>query len=541
MFFLSTMAKKRKKLYTFANMNTDQKNTAKKSKTMTYDQAFALNGKIPPQAIEVEEAVLGALMLDEKAITNTIEILHADFFYKPEHQYIFKAIFSLVEKASPVDIITVVEQLRLDGNLENAGGAYYVSQLTNRVVTAAHVEYHARLLSEKFIQREMIRLSTETITEAYDETTDVVSLLDKTEAKLMDINDRNFRSDYQNISDVYKTTFDQFELAEKNRDSNGGITGIASGFSGLDRYTSGFQPGTLIILAGRPAMGKTAFALNIARNIAMDNGQPIAFFSLEMPATELVMRLISSEAEVSGTELKRGNLPQGMLEMVRQNTVKLEQAPIYIDDSSQLSIFELRAKCRRLKQRFGIKMVFIDYLQLMQGSSDNRNTNREQEVSYISRQLKSLSKELEVPIMALSQLSRNTETRSTNGVSSKKPELSDLRESGAIEQDADIVMFVYRPEYYHIESDEHGSTFGKADILLKKHRSGGTGEIRLDFKKEFVKFTNPLVISSGENSSVLAANEGFDNPPDAQGEYVLDSRMNNDNSMPMSPDGDAPF
>lgn len=499
-----------------------------------------MNGKTPPQSIDVEVAVLGALMLDESAVVNTIEILHTDFFYKPEHQYIFNAIRALVEKPSPVDIITVVEELRLEGNLENAGGAYYISQLTNRVVSGAHAEYHARLLSEKFIQREIIRLSTEAITEAYDETTDVVSLLDRTEQKLMDINDRNFRSDYQNMSDVYKETFDQFKKAEENKDTNGGIIGVPSGFTGLDRYTSGFQPGTLIILAARPAMGKTAFALNIARNIAVDHEMPVAFFSLEMPATELVMRLISSEAEVSGNDMKRGNLQQGVLDMVKQNTLKLEQAPIYIDDSSQLSIFELRAKCRRLKERFGIKMVFIDYLQLMQGNTDNRNTNREQEISYISRQLKSLSKELQIPILALSQLSRAVETRNATGA--KKPQLSDLRESGAIEQDADIVMFISRPEYYGVESFDDGtSTIDKAEIILAKHRSGSTGEIRLDFKKQFVKFGNPTNISSLGNSYVLAANSGFDNPPDAQGEYVIDSKMNNDTGNQMTPDGDIPF
>ncbi len=506
---------------------------------MTYDQAFALNGKTPPQSLEIERAVLGALMLDETAIVNTIEILHTDFFYKPEHQYIFNAIRALVEKASPVDILTVVEQLRLEGNLDNAGGSFYISQLTDRVVSGAHAEYHARLLSEKFIQREIIRLSTEAITEAYDETTDVVSLLDKTEQKLMDINDRNFRSDYQNMSDVYRDAFDQFRKAEENRDTCGGITGVPSGFSDLDRYTSGFQPGTLIILAARPAMGKTAFALNIARNIAVENGKAIAFFSLEMPASELAMRLISTEAEVSGSDLKRGNLKQGDLEMVKQNTVKLEQAPIYIDDTSQLSIFELRAKCRRLKERFNIEMVFIDYLQLMQGNTDGRNTNREQEVSYISRQLKSLSKELHIPIMALSQLSRNAENRNNSG--SKKPQLSDLRESGAIEQDADIVMFIFRPEYYNLPDDENGSVANRADIIIAKHRSGSTGEIYLNFRKDFVKFENRSIISSSADGYILSANNSFDNPPDAHDEYVLESRMNNDTGSMMQPDDDIPY
>lgn len=492
-----------------------------KNRRISYDEAFAVNGKTPPQALDLEESVLGALMLDQNALTNTIEIIHTEYFYKPEHQLIFKAIVSLFEKSNPVDILTVVEELRSTGNLDAAGGAYYVSQLTNRVVSAAHIEYHARVLSEKYIQRELIRVSTETLTDSYDETTDVIELLDRTEQRLMDITENNFRRDYSDMSTLMREAFDQIESSQE---SKSGVSGLPTGFIELDRHTAGFQRGTLIILAARPAMGKTAFALSIARNMALDHEIPIAFFSLEMTGVELAMRLISSESEISSSMFKKGGMEEWQKQQLYQKTERLSRAPIYIDDTSQLTIFELRAKCRRLKQRYGIQMVFIDYLQLMHGGGDNKNGNREQEISTISRQLKALSKELNIPILALSQLSRAVETRGGD----KKPQLSDLRESGAIEQDADIVMFIYRPEYYNIDNDDKGSTVGKADIILAKHRSGSTGEVRLRFTGKYARFENDYDYDT-TGPSVLMPNSSFDN---TTGSMTIDSKMNIDDDVP---------
>ena len=494
---------------------------------ISYAQAFDLNGNTPPQAGALEEGVLGALMLDQTALINAIETLHVDYFYKPEHQAVYRAIRKLFEQSQPVDLLTVVERLRQDGELEAAGGAYAVSKLTENVVSAAHIEYHIRVLSEKFIQREMIRISTETITQAYDETTDVVDLLDRTEQRLMDINDKNFRSDYHPMGDFVTIAMEQIKEAGEKSD---GLSGLESGFVDLDRMTAGFQPGTLIILAARPAMGKTACALSMARNMAIDFHKPVAFFSLEMTGQELAMRLISSEARLPGDKLKRGHLAPYEQEQLKRGAQPLGSAPIYIDDTPQLTIFELRAKARRLKQRYDIQMIFIDYLQLMtSGTADNRNGNREQEISMISRQLKSLSKELGIPVLAMSQLSRAVENRVGN-----KPQLSDLRESGAIEQDADIVIFIYRPEYYGIQEDDHGSTAGMADLLVAKHRSGGTGEVRLRFVKEFARFENAPKYGDADAAALMPQNTAFDG-----GSMIVDSKMNDDN---FPPDGDLdPF
>ncbi len=496
---------------------------------MTYAQAFDINGNTPPQAVPLEESVLGALMLDQTALINAIETLHVEYFYKEEHQIIYRAIRKLFEMSQPVDLLTVVERLRLDGDLEAAGGAYAVSKLTENVVSAAHIEYHIRVLSEKFIQREMIRISTETIREAYDETTDVVNLLDQTEQRLMDINDKNFRSDYHPMGDFVSMAMDKIDEAGKKED---GFSGLPTGFFGIDRITAGFQPGTLIILAARPAMGKTAFALSMARNMAVQFNNPVAFFSLEMTGDELAMRLISSESKIPGDVLKKGRLTNEQKEMLKRGAQPLQGAPIFIDDTPQLTIFELRAKARRLHQRFGIKMIFIDYLQLMSsGTADSRNGNREQEISMISRQLKALSKELGIPVLAMSQLSRQVENRVGN-----KPQLSDLRESGAIEQDADIVMFIYRPEYYHIDEDTKGSTAGMADIIIAKHRSGATDEVRLRFVKEYARFDNPVIEGLGELSigGGMQPNSGFDQG----GSMIIDSKMNDDN---FPSDSDEPF
>ncbi len=463
--------------------------------------------------------MLGGLLLDQDAVTNSIDIILEEYFYLPEHREIFKAIQELFHESSPVDMLTVTQRLKKNGTLEYVGGAYKISTLTSRVTSGAHIEYHARILSEKFIQRELIRVSTETIRDAYEETTDVVNLLDKTETRLMEINDNNFRNDIQDVKTLLMQAMEEIEMAQK---SEGGTTGIPTGFHALDSLTGGFHKGTLIILAARPAMGKTAFALSIARNMAIDFNIPIAFFSLEMPALELMLRLVSAESGIPGQVLKKGEqLDNWQNEQLKKGVEPLANAPIYIDDSPQLSIFELRAKCRRLKQKHDIKMVFIDYLQLMHGGMDARMGNREQEISTISRQLKALSKELGIPVLALSQLSRAVETRA----GTKKPMLSDLRESGAIEQDADIVMFIYRPEYYEIDSDEKGSTLGMADIILSKHRSGAVGEVRLSFIAQYAKFANVSSLEQDVGGGAFLPNSNFDSETSS---FTIESSMNSD-------------
>ena len=510
----------------------------RKKERMNYSTAFDLNGKTPPQAVDIEEAVLGALMLDSNALNMTIETLFREYFYKPEHQYVFDAIRKLFEESYPVDLMTVVERLRQDGTLEMAGGAYNVAQLTNNVVSSAHIEYHVRILNEKYIQRELIRTSTETITQAYQETTDVVWLLDNTEQKLMDINDKNFRSDYKPVGALVTQAMKQIEEIQTKE---GGVSGQQTGFAALDRVTAGFQPGTLIILAARPGMGKTAFALSIAKNIAVDFRKPVAVFSLEMSGVDLAMRLISSTAEISGERLKKGDmLSEKERQVMAAKVQALNDAPLFIDDTPQLTIFELRAKCRRLKQQHpDLAMVVIDYLQLMQaGGEMTRSGNREQEISTISRNLKSLSKELNLPVLALSQLSRAVETRG----GSKEPQLSDLRESGAIEQDADIVMFIYRPEYYHLDQDSEGhSVEGLAEVNLAKHRSGAQAKVQLRFVGEYARFENlPEDLNSAGGFNSMPANADFDQNGGGRIQ-ILDSKMNSQNDDGPQFDGQVPF
>ena len=464
-------------------MNTTNRTNRAARAAMTYEQAFAINGNMPPQATEIEESVLGALILDQDALSNSIDIIRPEYFYSEENATIFRVISHLFAEGKPVDILTVSESLKKNGSLEAVGGNYKLVSLTSRITSAAHIEYHVRLLSEKYIQRELIRVSTETLRDAYDETSDVLDLLDKAETKFLDINDSNFNSDILGMDTLVRNTIMDIE---KNQTLAEDASGLLTGFRTLDNKIGGFQKGTLVILAARPAMGKTALAINIARNMAVDFHKPVAIFSLEMTASELTSRLISAETSIEGRKFKaNGKLSEAEKEYIREKTNSLVKAPIYIDDNPGLTIFELRAKCRRLKQKYDIQMVFIDYLQLMQGGDAVKGGNREQEISYISRQLKALSKELSIPILALSQLSRAVETRG----GSKKPVLSDLRESGAIEQDADIVMFIYRPAYYG-EGGEDDERLAK--VIIAKHRAGETGEADLNFIKQYVRFENRM-------------------------------------------------
>jgi replicative DNA helicase len=496
--------------------NTISKDNKRKRTTQSLAaiHSIAQQGRMQPQAVDLEEAVLGALMLEQDALNAVIDILKSEFFYKEQHQKIYSSICRLFANSYPVDILTVTNELKTQGELEFVGGAYYITQLTNRVASAANIEFHSRIISQKYIQRELIKIASEIEHDAYEDTTDVLELLDKTESSLLSIGEKNFRSDYADMQSIIREAINEIEAT---KDHENGLSGVPSGFTKLDRVTSGWQKSNLIILAARPSMGKTAFALTMARNIAVDFKKSVAFFSLEMSAVELVMRLISSESQLPADKLKKGNLKEYEWAQLNTKVRSLIDAPLYIDDTPALTIFELRAKCRRLKQKHDISMVFIDYLQLMQGSSEAKG-NREQEISMISRQLKALAKELRIPILALSQLSRAVETRG----GTKKPILSDLRESGAIEQDADIVMFIYRPDYYKIEQDEKGDTRGMADIIIAKHRNGATDEVRLRFINTFAKFTDDDSTEFDTND-YISPNNDFDNVPVTR---TIPSKMN---------------
>src|SRR5579863_993934 len=472
----------------FENDNPQSKpNTGDRRSRIANPTPYSGLGKLPPQAVDLEEAVLGALMLEKDALSSVIDILNPQVFYKDNHQKIFAAIRHLFEKTSPVDILTVTAQLRQQGELEMIGGAYYITELTNRVASAANIEYHSRIIIQKFIQRELIRISTEVINNAYEDTTDVLDLLDKAEKNLFEIAQNNLRRDSRKMDDLVHETLKEIELLKDKKD---GLTGVASGFTDLDRMTSGWQKSDLVIIAARPAMGKTAFVLSCARNAAVDFHRPVVVFSLEMSSVQLVNRLISGETQIEQEKIRKGQLEEWEWQQIHSKIGRLEQAPLIIDDTPALNIFEFRAKCRRLKSQHDIQLIIIDYLQLMQGKAgDGKGSgNREQEIGSISRALKSVAKELNVPVIALSQLSRAVENRPG---ASKRPMLSDLRESGSIEQDADMVLFLYRPEYYGLTEDENGMpTQGVGEVIIAKHRNGETGTVRLKFVGKYVKFVD---------------------------------------------------
>jgi replicative DNA helicase len=440
-------------------------------------------GKVQPQAMALEEAVLGAVMLDKDALPVIIDILSKESFYTEMHQAIYTAMLRLFEKSHPVDLLTVTEELRKSAELEKIGGPYYLVELTNRVASAANIEYHARIISQKHIQRELIKVSTNIIRDAYEDTTDVIQLLDDAEQGLFNITQNHMNSGYESMGTLASKAL---KIIEEVSQKEEGLTGVPTGFTELDRLTSGWQPSDLIIVAARPGMGKTSFTLALARNAAMEFGKGVALFSLEMSNVQLVQRLISLEAEISGSKMRSGQLEDYEWTQLNGVIEKMSEVPIFIDDTAGINIFELRAKCRRLKMQHDIQMIVIDYLQLMSGGGDKQG-NREQEISMISRGLKALAKELNVPVIALSQLSRAVETRG----GTKRPQLSDLRESGAIEQDADIVSFIYRPEYYGILEDEEGNSLkGTGEIIIAKHRNGALGTVKLRFIDKYAKFTN---------------------------------------------------
>lgn len=443
-------------------------------------------GKLPPQATDLEEAVLGALMLEKDALTAVVDILKSESFYKESHKVIFSAILDLFSDSQPIDLLTVTNQLRKKGQLEMAGGAFFITELTSRVSSAANIEYHARIVTEQSMKRDIISIASEVQREAFEDTTDVFELLDKMEQSLFQISEKNIRKNYADMRSILKEAIMELESKKGQKD---GLTGVPSGFTALDRVTSGWQKSDLVIIAARPAMGKTAFVLSVLRNAAVDHNRPVAIFSLEMSSIQLVNRLISSEAELDSEKIKKGNLAEYEWEQLVHKTGRLSKAPLFVDDTPALSILELRAKCRKLKAQHDIQLIVVDYLQLMSGDNKNggQGGNREQEIASISRALKKIAKELSVPVIALSQLSRAVETRGGD----KRPQLSDLRESGAIEQDADMVMFLYRPEYYGITEDEDGnSTAGVGEVIIAKHRNGSLDTVKLRFIGKYTKFTD---------------------------------------------------
>ncbi len=495
-------------------------------------------GKIPPQAVDLEEVVLGAMMIDKKGVDEVIDILHPEVFYKDAHRYIYEAIFKLFESSEPVDLLTVSAQLKKDQRLEMVGGDFYLIKLTQKVASSAHIEFHARIILQKYIQRSLIKISSEIIEDAYDDSSDVFDLLDNAEAKLYEVTQGNLKRSAETAQNLVIQAKKKIEeIANKE-----GLSGIPSGFEKVDRLTSGWQPSDLVIIAARPGMGKTALTLSMARNMAVNSNIPVAFFSLEMSSVQLITRLISSETGLSSEKLRTGRLEKHEWEQLNVKVKALEKAPLFIDDTPSLSIFDLRAKARRLASQHKIKLIVLDYLQLMTAGGSQKGGNREQEISTISRNLKALAKELNVPVIALSQLSRAVETRG----GSKRPILSDLRESGAIEQDADIVSFIYRPEYYKIDEwddEERTPTQGQAEFIVAKHRNGGLDNIRLKFIAQLGKFDNlddfdsPFEFQSkmnaDEDNPFLTRN--LPGPEDAFG-----SSMNDDPDLDQD-DNDVPF
>src|SRR5690606_27836260 len=419
-----------------------------------------------------------------EAIPRAIEILTEDAFYNPKHRRIYSAMLSLFERGNPVDLITLSEELKRREELEEVGGAYYLTELTTMVASAANVEYHARIIAEKSLLRKLIETMTGLIGRAYDPASDAFDLLDSAESEIFRISDSQLRKSATSMNEVLKETLARLEAIHGQ---TGGITGVPSGFTRLDEMTGGWQNSDLIIIAARPSMGKTAFALACARNAALHPKRPVgvAIFSLEMSAQQLAQRLLTSEARVDAHAARTGRMRDEDWPQLARAAGRLSMAPIYIDDTPGLSILELRAKCRRLKAEHDIGLVVVDYLQLMHGTMESRNANREQEIAQISRSLKSLAKELNVPVIALSQLSRAVETRGGD----KRPQLSDLRESGSIEQDADVVCFIYRAERYGITVDENGnSTEGLAEVIIGKQRNGPIGTVQLAFVNQYARF-----------------------------------------------------
>lgn len=498
-------------------------------------------GRLQPQAVELEEAVIGACLIEKDAFASISDILKPNSFYDTKHRHIFTAIQTLAAENNPIDLLTVQDQLQKTGNLENAGGLFYLTELSRKVLSSAHVEYHAHIVAQKALARELITYTSNIQKLAFDEGQDVQELMQKAEGQLFELSKNNLKKDFTQIDPVIEEAYKMLQKAAQNTD---GLSGLSSGFERLDAMTSGWQNSDLVIIAARPAMGKTAFVLSMCKNMAVDLKIPVAMFSLEMSNVQLVNRLMSNVCEIASEKIKSGQLAPYEWAQLDYRIRDMYEAPLYVDDTPSLSVFELRTKARRLVRDHGVKIIIIDYLQLMNASGMSYNS-RQEEVSTISRSLKGLAKELNIPIIALSQLNRSVENRVATGdnvADSKRPQLSDLRESGAIEQDADMVCFIHRPEYYKIYKDQYGNDLhGMAEIIIAKHRNGAVGDVRLRFKGEFTRFMNDDGTSA---SSAPQEVDGMDG-------LVTSSKMNDSVDMgdpfdSFTPDmapsgGDTPF
>ena len=468
-------------------MTPQKTNSRRKPQSSQVEESL---GRLQPQELEFEKSVLGALLLEKDAYSLISDILTPESFYDPRNQKVYSAISKLHVAQHPVDILTVVEQLRTDGTFDEVGGVAYLSSLTQNIVSSSHIEYHARVIAQKSTARELISYSANVQDKAFDPTQDIDELMQEAEGSLFKLSQKKLKKDYQQIDSVITEAYEMLHKAAERTD---GMSGIASGFHALDRMTSGWQNSDLVILAARPAMGKTAFALSMAKNIAVDQNIPVALFSLEMSNVQLINRVIVNTCEIKGEKIKSGQLEDYEWAQLDNKIKDLIGKPMFVDDTPSLSVFELRTKARRLVKEHGVKLIMIDYLQLMNASGMSFGS-RQEEVSTISRSLKGLAKELNIPILALSQLNRGVENRpgGENTLDSKRPQLSDLRESGAIEQDADMVIFIHRPEYYHLYKDENGNDLrGKAVIIIAKHRNGAVGDVLLTFQGQYARFENP--------------------------------------------------
>jgi len=440
--------------------------------------------RVPPQSIEVEQAVLCAMMLDKEAIAQAIELIDETYFYKNNHRLIYQAIVELFDNHEAVDIYTITEHLKKKEELESAGGPFYLAEIANSVPSSANAQYHLNIVKEKALSRKLIQVCNDVLNDAFEQTKDADLMLDDAERAIFEISERRLKKGFESVNPLLHSTFERIE--ELYHTSRTGVTGIASGFKKLDEFTAGFQKSDFIVIAGRPSMGKTAYALNLARNAAIDQKIPVGIFSLEMASEALVLRLLCTESMVNQTNVRTGKLSADELKRLSQHVGTLGDAAIFIDDSPALNVIQLRSKARRLVAEKNVQMFIVDYLQLMESPKEE---SRQQEITKISRSLKALAKELRVPVIALSQLSRAVEMRDK----SRRPQLSDLRESGAIEQDADLVLFVYRPEYYNIKEfeDTREPTYNRCEIIIGKQRNGPVGNVKLTFLKEFGKFSDP--------------------------------------------------
>ena len=484
----------------------------KEQKNMPTDFTY---GHVMPQAPEVEKAVLGALMIDKDAYLEVCDLLRPESFYEPRNQMVYEAIQKLSMGQDPVDVLTVADMLGKMGKLEEVGGPGYIADLSSRVASSANIDYHANVVAEKFLSRQMIQYVNVIGKKTFDETYDIKDVVQEAEATLLELSQKNMKKEYSALGPIIGRAVD---IVEKAHSNTGGLTGISTGFYKLDDMTCGWQNSDLVIIAGRPAMGKTAFALSLAKIISIDQKIPMAFFSLEMTDVQLANRLMANVCEIDGKKLLSGQLDREDWNRLDKNLNYMTEAPLFVDDTEGLSVMELRTKARRLKAEHGIKLIMVDYLQLMTASGMKYNS-RQEEVSLISRSLKGLAKELNVPVLALSQLNRGVDSR--EGVEGKRPQLSDLRESGAIEQDADMVIFLHRPEYYGLYQSEDGTKDyrGKAEVIISKHRKGATGIVLLDYKGAYTRFENP-------------EDRSFDNCPPTNGGEIRGSLVNGENLPP---------